>query len=82
VDWWSFGILTHDMLTGAPPFTGNIAYFGSGSTFDAGYAFECLLDLDPEGLKSEHGWKCKNDIKKIKSDFAKTKKNIFCVINL
>lgn len=23
VDWWSFGILTHDMLTGSPPFTGN-----------------------------------------------------------
>jgi len=23
VDWWSFGILVHDMLTGSPPFTGN-----------------------------------------------------------
>jgi len=23
VDWWSFGILIHDMLTGSPPFTGN-----------------------------------------------------------
>lgn len=23
VDWWSFGILAHDMLTGGPPFTGN-----------------------------------------------------------
>jgi len=23
VDWWSFGILIHDMLTGAPPYTGN-----------------------------------------------------------
>eukprot|EP00088_Acartia_fossae_P029020 TRINITY_DN29818_c0_g1_i10.p1 TRINITY_DN29818_c0_g1~~TRINITY_DN29818_c0_g1_i10.p1 ORF type:complete len:389 (-),score=104.93 TRINITY_DN29818_c0_g1_i10:236-1402(-) len=23
VDWWSFGILIHDMLTGTPPFTGN-----------------------------------------------------------
>jgi len=23
VDWWSFGILAHDMLTGSPPFTGN-----------------------------------------------------------
>lgn len=23
VDWWSFGILCHDMLTGSPPFTGN-----------------------------------------------------------
>jgi len=22
VDWWSLGILTHDMLTGSPPFTG------------------------------------------------------------
>jgi len=23
VDWWSFGILMHDMLCGSPPFTGN-----------------------------------------------------------
>ena len=23
VDWWSLGILVHDMLVGAPPFTGN-----------------------------------------------------------
>jgi p70 ribosomal S6 kinase len=23
VDWWSFGILTYDIMTGAPPFTGN-----------------------------------------------------------